>query len=90
MEKVFYILPGFTEDEHSRLAYKEISNILSEKGIENKIIKITWKHKVMSDYVNEALSQIDMSKEIYLIGFSYGAFISFIISTKINIKMQMG
>jgi len=27
MERIFYILPGFTEEEHSHLAHKEISNL---------------------------------------------------------------
>ncbi len=88
MGKMFYIIPGF-RDSKELSGYKEISKLLTEKGIENKIIDITWSNKVMSNYVDEALSQLDLTKQIHFIGFSYGAFISFVLSTKVNTEKQI-
>lgn len=53
-------------------------------------VNITWNRKTMSDYVNQFISQVDQSEEeIHTIGYSFGAVISFIASSKIKIKSQI-
>ncbi|EKD66517.1 MAG: hypothetical protein ACD_49C00038G0051 [uncultured bacterium (gcode 4)] len=90
MIKIIYIIPGFWENTKNK-RYFEIQKILNNQGFKIISVKISWKNRVMSDYVNDFLNQFNKhtsEDEIYLLWFSFWAMISFIASTKINIKAQ--
>ena len=90
MNKVVYIIPGLGDSVGDK-KYAGVVQLFKNKGFKTVPVKITWNHKVMSDYVREFLSQFDQHEstdEIYLFGFSFGAVISLISSEKVNPKMQ--
>jgi len=90
MKKVLYIIPGFN-DKSTLKPYKEIEKYFQDFGFEVFPIEITWKNKTMTNYVEEFFSQFNKygkNNEVYLLGFSYGAMISLIASSKTKIKMQ--
>lgn len=88
--KVAFIIPGFGESSKFK-KYKDIAKTFEEKDINPIILNIPWKKKVMSDYVDFFLSEYFKieAKEVYTLGFSFGAMISFITSTKVNINTQI-
>lgn len=88
MNKVVYIIPGFTESTNLN-EYKQIVKIFKSHNFKVIPITITWKFKTMSNYVEEFLSQLSHKKtdEVYLFGFSFGAMIAFISASKIQTKM---
>ena len=86
MNKIVYIVPGFRESTKQK-AYQEISKFFRRRKFKPILVKIPWKYKKMSDYVNYFMKQYKDDKNAYLFGFSFGAMISFICSTKINPKM---
>lgn len=84
--KQLYIIPGFSGTCEGE-TYEKLCELA--KGFEVKPIHIKWKYRVMSDYISEFLEQVDQTKEIYTLGFSYGAMISLIASSRIPIKTQL-
>lgn len=90
MAKIIYIIPGFGENTKLK-RYHGIITFLKERGFNVVSVNITWKYKVMSDYVKEFQVQCKQHNEkddVYLFGFSYGAMISFLASPGINPKAQ--
>ncbi|OGH84918.1 MAG: hypothetical protein A2493_00390 [Candidatus Magasanikbacteria bacterium RIFOXYC12_FULL_33_11] len=87
MSKVIYIIPGFGQNTKMK-GYTELIKFFKTKKFKVVPIKITWKHKVMSDYVTEFQTQLIHKKEddVYLFGFSFGAMIAFISADKIKPK----
>ncbi len=83
--KKAYIIPGFLQNS-SFESYKEILKYFKDKEIDVEILDIDWKRKTMGDYVEETFPKLEQNKEIILLGFSFGAMISFILSTKLEIK----
>lgn len=88
MNKVIYIIPGFSEKVNLS-GYKYIIKSFKSKEFKVIPIKITWKYKVMSDYVDEFFSQLSHKKsdDVYILGFSFGAMIAFISAVKLKPKM---
>ena len=76
MNKVVYIIPGFGYSTRQK-AYKEIAKYFKSKGIKPIPVNISWKYKVMSDYIEEFMKKYKDGKnnKVYIIGFSFGAFI---------------
>lgn len=90
MSKILYLIPGFGEDTKLE-KYSEVKNIFKKQKFKIIPIKITWKYKTMSDYVREFLKQYKQhsnSDDVYILGFSYGAIISIIVSTQVHLKAQ--
>lgn len=85
MNKVVYIIPGFSESTKQK-AYQEIAKFFKRRKFKSISVKLSWKYKTMSDYINQFMGQYKYNKNVYLFGFSFGAMISFICSTKINPK----
>ncbi|EKE06773.1 MAG: hypothetical protein ACD_18C00282G0005 [uncultured bacterium] len=87
MSKIVYIIPGFGQNTDMP-GYTDLIKFFKTKKFKVVPIKITWKNKVMSDYVNEFQNQLVHKKEddIYLFGFSFGAIIAFISAEKIKPK----
>ena len=90
MAKIVYIIPGLGESIEDK-RYAGVVELFAKKGFKIIPVRITWKNRVMSDYVKESLLQFNQhtdKDEIYLFGFSFGAIISFVASPQINPKMQ--
>jgi len=88
MSKVIYIIPGFTE-KVSLKGYQQAIKFFKSRNFKVIPIKISWKYKVMSDYVDEFFYQLSHKKsdDIYIFGFSFGAMIAFISAIKLKPKM---
>lgn len=82
-KKKLYIVPGFGESTRMK-NYREVIKIGKENDFEIKPIKIIWDmDKNMDDYIKEVESQIpEMSKEDTILGFSFGAYIAYLLSNK--------
>ncbi len=85
MKKTAYIIPGFTQNSNDE-EYKRVMKYFKENNFKVIPIRITWKYRVMSDYVNEFLKQYKKEKdeETILFGFSFGAMIALISAAKIK------
>lgn len=85
MSKIVYIIPGFTEDINAK-SYQEVIRSFEAQSFRVVPVEISWKYRVMSDYVEEFLDQVSHNKndEVYLFGFSFGAMIAFISATEID------
>jgi esterase/lipase len=88
MKKAVYIIPGFGENTN-QTSYQKIIKFFKARNFHAIPVKISWKHRTMSDYVEECLKQVQINKkeDISLLGFSFGAMIAFIASPKIKPKM---
>ena len=73
MNKVVYIIPGF-KGSTSCAGEQNVIKVFKSQGFKVVPIKITWRHRVMSDYGEEFFSQLSHKKndEVYLFGFSLG------------------
>lgn len=90
MAKVIYVIPGFTENTKQK-RYREVLKFFRQKNFKVIEIKIKWRYKVMSDYVKEFQNQYDQHKnndKVYIFGFSFGAMISFIVSSQLKPTAQ--
>ena len=84
MAKVVYIIPGFTEDTNME-GYQRVMKFFKTHNVIPIPVKISWKYKTMSDYVNQFMDQYkETQDEVYLFGFSYGAMIALISAIKIR------
>ena len=79
MKKSVFIIPGFKE-QVSDPQYQWMVTYYGEQGYIVHMSVITWKNRVMSDYVREFSNYYISRKteENHIIGFSYGAVIAFI------------
>lgn len=85
MKHILYIISGWDEST-SQEEYQELKSHFTHKGFVVIEVSITWKRRVMSQYVDEFLSQCSHSSEdrVSVLGFSLGAMISFISSQTIS------
>jgi len=86
MKKVVYIIPGFKHSPQRKI-YKEVGGLFKDKGFEVVFVKIEWKYKSVFDWTEQFIDDYykDDNSRKYLFGFSYGALISFLVSTKKDI-----
>ena len=87
MWKIIYLIPWFWEQIYEE-NYQFLVSFLKKKDITVIPISIRRKNRTMSDYVQECIKQINkhtIDDTIYTLWFSFGAVISFIISSKTNI-----
>lgn len=82
-KKKIYIVPGFGESTRMK-NYREVINLSKEKGFEVVGIKIFWDmDKTMDDYLLEVSEQLpNVNEDDYVLGFSFGAYIAYILSQK--------
>lgn len=85
MKKVAFVIPGFKHSPDRKI-YKNVIAEFNKKGVKTVPVKITWNFKTLTDWVKEFLQVYEKNKgnENILFGFSYGAMIAFIASTKIK------
>lgn len=84
-KKVIFIIPGFNHLPTNK-AYKEIAKILKREGYFPILIEIPWKDKTILENTKYFLKEYRKikSKKKYILGFSFGAMIAFIASTKVR------
>lgn len=89
-DKIVFIIPGFYHSSKLKI-YQDIAKKFEDQGIKPIILNIPWKKKIMSDYVTYFLKEYTKvnAEKIYTLGFSFGAMISFISSTKVDIDTQI-
>ncbi len=86
-KKVFFIIPGFRHQPKNK-AYKEIAKMLKKEGHITIPVNIRWRQTTISqncDYFLQKYKKVN-SKNKYILGFSLGAMIAFIASTKVNVS----
>ena len=86
MKKVVYIIPGY-KHHNKQPAYRKIASFFRLRGIKPISIDIKWKYRTMIDYVGEFMGkykEFDDNNEIYFLGFSLGAMISFISAVELK------
>ncbi|MBI1968503.1 DUF2235 domain-containing protein [Candidatus Woesearchaeota archaeon] len=88
MSRVVYIIPGFGQ-KTTLLEYQHVMKLFKACRFQIIPVKISWERKVMSDYLEEFLSQLQYHKndKVTLFGFSFGAMIALIAAVKIKPKM---
>lgn len=82
-EKVIFIIPGFRQHPTNK-AYQEIAKILKSQGYCPALVAIPWRKSTISqnsEYFLKVYKRIKAKKK-YILGFSYGAMIALIASTK--------
>lgn len=84
-QKAVFIIPGFRQKPTNR-AYKEIKKILEGEGYFPILVSVPWKKSTISDNTEFFLKVFKKikAKEKYMLGFSFGAIIAFIASTKVG------
>ena len=91
MEKpVIYIIPGFKHSPQ-RKEYQTIAEFFKTKNFDVILVKIDWKYKTVLQWVEQFLTKYykNENKKKYFFGFSYGAVISFVASTKVDVDTQI-
>ena len=84
-KKVLFVIPGFRQQPTSR-AYKELGKLLKNCGYSPILVKIPWKNSTISQNTEYFLKKFEKTKtqKKYILGFSYGAMIALIASTKVS------
>jgi len=82
---VVYVITGFGQ-KTSQKEYREVIKRFKERKFTVIPIRISWKHRVMSDYVKEFLKQLQHkpNDRVCLFGFSFGAMIAFIAAPQLK------
>lgn len=86
-KKIIFIIPGFRQLSTNK-AYKEIAKILKKEGYFPILVAIKWKNSTIlqnTEYFLKVYKKIKHRKK-YILGFSYGAMIAFIASTKVSVS----
>lgn len=84
-KKVVFIIPGFRQSPAST-AYKKLAKILKNEGYHPILVKIPWKNSTISEnaeFFMKRFKKTEAAKK-YILGFSYGAMIAFLVSTKVR------
>ncbi|EKE21150.1 MAG: hypothetical protein ACD_7C00334G0004 [uncultured bacterium] len=90
MKKTVYIIPGFKHSTNRKI-YKDIGNLFPKKDFNKVYVEINWTRTTIKDWSRQFLEEFykkDNSKT-FLFGFSYGALISFLLSSEIEIDTQI-
>lgn len=85
--KAVFIVPGFRHNPKNK-AYKTIARMLKKQGYHPILVDIPWKQTTISQNTEYFLKEYKKikAKEKYILGFSFGAMIAFIASTKVNVS----
>ena len=90
MKRVVFVLPGFKHSPDRKI-YKNVILAFESKGIKSIPVKINWEHRTISQINEDFLKEYNSvsAEEKYLFGFSFGAVIALITSTKVYPKAQI-
>lgn len=81
-----FILAGYRQQPTQR-AYKQIALILKKQGFRPVPIPLSWANTTISantDYFLKRYKRIRVKKK-YILGFSFGAMVAFLASTKVSV-----
>lgn len=83
--KIVYIIPGFKHKPTNK-AYKAIAKILKSQGFSSVLVSIPWRKTTISQNTAYFLKKYKKlnSRKKYILGFSFGAMIAFLASTKVR------
>lgn len=85
--KTVFIIPGYKHKPKNK-AYREIAKILKNEGYFPIPVAIPWKQTTISqncEYFLKKYKKINTKKK-YILGFSFGAMIALIASTKVSVS----
>ncbi|MCL5071361.1 MAG: alpha/beta hydrolase [Actinobacteria bacterium] len=85
--KTIFIIPGYRQRPENK-AYKDLAKIVKAEGYNPVLISIPWKQTTISEnceYFLKLFKKIN-ADEKYILGFSFGAMIAFLASTKISVS----
>lgn len=83
--KTVFVIPGYKQLPTNK-AYKAIAKILRSEGYRPILVTIPWKQSTISEnteYFLKRYKKVSMRKK-YILGFSFGAMIALLASTKVN------
>lgn len=83
--KTVFIIPGYKQKATNK-AYKAIAKILKGQGYKPILVNIPWKQTTISQntkYFLKKYKRISTRKK-YILGFSFGAMIAFLATTKVS------
>lgn len=85
MKKTVFIIPGFRHGPGTR-GYKEIAGILRKEGYFPVLSRISWKKRTVSENAAFFLKEFSRMKrkKKYILGFSFGAMVALLASTKVR------
>lgn len=94
-KKITFIIPGFRHKPSSK-AYQQIAKMLKEQGHIPVPITIPWKQSTISEnteyFIHEFKRKLMLKSKMadrrktYILGFSFGAMIALIASTKLRVS----
>lgn len=84
-KKTIFIIPGFNQLVTDK-AYRKIAKILKKEDYFPILVKIPWKNTTILENTKYFLKEYRKikSKKKYILGFSFGAMIAFIASTRVR------
>ncbi|MDO8551226.1 MAG: hypothetical protein Q7S03_00895 [bacterium] len=87
MKRTVFIIPGYRHQATDK-AYKEIARRLKKEGYSPILVNIPWKQTTISENTRYFLKKYRNKKtrNSYLLGFSFGAIIAFLASTKVSVS----
>jgi esterase/lipase len=87
MAKHFFLVPGFKQKPTDR-EFLWLKKFLQAKGFRVTIVPVDWNFHVMSDYVRDfkKFYHTHKSGNDYVLGFSYGAVITFLTAQELKPK----
>jgi hypothetical protein len=87
---IVYIIPGFKHSPQKK-EYQVIADLFKAKNFDVVLVAIDWKYKTVSQWVEQFLTKYykNENRKKYFFGFSYGAVISFVASTKVDVEGQI-
>src|SRR5258708_1960433 len=85
-EKVIFIIPGFNHLP-TDTAYRNIAKMLRSEGYRPILVTIHWNKTTISQNTKYFLREFKKinAKKKYILGFSFGAMIAFIASTRVAV-----
>ncbi|MGE5042015.1 MAG: hypothetical protein ACM3IJ_03870 [Candidatus Levyibacteriota bacterium] len=84
-EKAIFIIPGYRQ-RPTQKAYRQLAQILKAEGYHPILVSIPWANTTISQNAEFFLKKLSRSKatEKYILGFSYGAMIALVASTRVK------
>ena len=84
-KRVIFIIPGFNHLSTSA-AYTKLAKMLKKEGYLPILVSIPWKNTTILENIKYFLKEYKKvkSSKKYILGFSFGAIIAFVASTKVR------
>src|SRR3989344_4332194 len=86
--KTIFIVPGFTDKIERNPKYTWLVKFLKKRWYKVIETPVKWKKRTITDYVSDfkKFYEVNKGKENYILGFSYGAVITFISASELKPK----